>query len=141
MQIRQVAQQLGLNPQTLYFYERIGLIPEPTRSPAGYRLYGQADLERLHFIGNAKALGLSLEEIKELLVLQEGEQFSCQEVKQRLLKKMAQLDQKIHDLQALKAQLEPLLEQCDLGLTQSDPLQQCQVFKESPLTVINDRQD
>lgn len=107
----------------------------------GYRLYGQADLERLNFIGNAKALGLSLEEIKELLVLQEGEQFSCQEVKQRLLKKMAQLDQKIHDLQALKAQLEPLLEQCDLGLTQSAPLQQCQVFKESPLTVISDRQD
>lgn len=140
MQIRQVARQLGLNPQTLYFYERIGLIPPPMRTAAGYRLYDETDLERLRFITNAKALGLSLEEIKELLVLQEGEQFSCQEVKERLLKKMAQLDETISNLQALKAQLAPLLEQCDLGLTQSDPLQQCQVFKENPLTTIGDRQ-
>jgi len=56
-----------------------------------------------------------LGEIKELLVLQEGEQFSCQEVKEQLLKKMAQLDQAIRDLQALRAQLEPLLAQCKLS--------------------------
>jgi len=130
MQTRQVASQLGINPQTLYFYERIGLIPEPLRTPAGYRLYGEADLERLIFIGNAKALGLSLEEIKELLVLQEGEQFSCQEVKQRLVKKMEQLEGTIQHLQALKAQLQPLLEQCDRSLAMEETAQKCTVFQE-----------
>ena len=130
MQTRQVASQLGINPQTLYFYERIGLIPKPNRSPGGYRLYGQADLDRLTFIGNAKALGLSLEEIKELLILQEGEQFSCQEVKQRLVKKMEQLEETIQHLQALKAQLQPLLEQCDRSLAMEETSRKCTVFQE-----------
>ena len=110
LQVGEVARQLGLNPQTLYFYERIGLIPSPKRTEAGYRLFAEEDIDRLSFIQSAKALGLSLEEIKELLTLQDGQALSCEEVYQRLLKKVEQIEANIQQLQALKAELLPLLE-------------------------------
>lgn len=68
LQVGEVSRRLGLNPQTLYFYERIGLMPSPQRTAAGYRLYDQPALDRLTFITQAKALGLSLDDIKDLLV-------------------------------------------------------------------------
>lgn len=134
LQVGEVSQRLGLNPQTLYFYERIGLIPSPKRTEAGYRLYDEADLERLTFITQAKALGLSLDDIKELLNLQEGQRLSCQQVYDRLLKKVEQIDQTIHKLQTLKAQLTPLLHQCQQGIQQAGSNQQCVVFQEHSTT-------
>lgn len=131
-QIGEVSRRLGLNPQTLYFYERIGLIPSPQRTAAGYRLYDQSALERLSFITQAKALGLNLDEIKELLMLQDGQQFSCQEVYDRLLKKVQHIEETIHKLQTLKAQLTPLLDQCQKGLEQSAE-RQCTVFQKNSM--------
>lgn len=133
-QVGEVSRQLNLNPQTLYFYERIGLIPSPQRTAAGYRLYDQADLDRLTFITQAKALGLSLDDIKELLVLQDGQQLSCQEVHGRLLKKMQHIDETISKLQTLRIQLEPLLEQCQAGVETAPPGQQCVVFEGKPFS-------
>lgn len=133
-QIGEISRQLGLNPQTLYFYERIGLMPSPQRTAAGYRLYDQSSLERLTFIVQAKALGLSLDEIKDLLALQDGQQLSCQEVHSRLLKKVAHLDETIAQLQTLRAQLMPLLDQCQQGLEAAESGQQCVVFETQPLT-------
>lgn len=134
-QVGEVSRRLGLNPQTLYFYERIGLMPSPKRTAAGYRLYEQSDLERLSFITQAKALGLSLDDIKELLLLQDGQQLSCQEVYDRLLKKMQHIDETICKLQTLRAQLTPLLEQCQRGLAQPAPGRQCVVFQHPALAV------
>lgn len=133
-QVGEVSQRFGLNPQTLYFYERVGLIPSPQRTEAGYRLYSEADLERLAFITQAKALGLSLDDIKELLNLQDGQRLSCQEVYDRLLKKVEQIDQTIHKLQTLKAQLTPLLSQCQERIKQVGFNQQCVVFQEQSIT-------
>jgi DNA-binding transcriptional MerR regulator len=95
LQVGQVSRRLGLNPQTLYFYERIGLMPSPQRTAAGYRLYSETDMERLSFIIQAKTLGLSLDDIQELLALQDGEQLSCQQVHSRLLKKIDHIDETI----------------------------------------------
>ena len=133
-QIGEVSHRLGLNPQTLYFYERIGLMPNPKRTAAGYRLYDQSALERLSFITQAKTLGLNLNEIKELLILQDDQQFSCQEVYDRLLKKVQHIEEKISNLQALKAQLTLLLNQCQEGLEQSELGQQCRVFQDNSMT-------
>lgn len=133
-QVGEVSRRLGLNPQTLYFYERIGLMPKPQRTAAGYRLYDQTDLDRLTFITQAKTLGLSLDDIKELLALQDGQRLSCQEVQDRLLRKMEQIDETIRKLQGLKAQLSPLLEQCQRGVTQPTEGQQCVVFQQHSLT-------
>ncbi|MCU0524827.1 MAG: heavy metal-responsive transcriptional regulator [Elainella sp. Prado103] len=132
-QVGEVSRRLGLNPQTLYFYERIGLMPSPKRTAAGYRLYEPPDLERLSFITQAKALGLSLDDIKDLLMLQDGQQLSCQEVYDRLLKKVQHIDETISKLQTLKAQLNPLLEQCQQSLAQTQIGQQCVVFQQHPL--------
>jgi DNA-binding transcriptional MerR regulator len=131
LQVGEVSRRLGLNPQTLYFYERIGLMPSPKRTTAGYRLYDRLDLERLSFITQAKALGLSLDEIKELLMLQDGQQLSCQEVYARLLKKVEQIDETIAKLQTLKAQLIPFLDRCQRSLEQPQTEQQCVVFQEN----------
>lgn len=132
-QVGEVSRRLGLNPQTLYFYERIGLMPSPKRTAAGYRLYEQTDLDRLSFITQAKALGLSLDDIKDLLMLQDGQQLSCQEVYDRLLKKVQHIDDMVNQLQTLKAQLTPLLDQCQRSLAQTSTGQQCVVFQQHPL--------
>lgn len=132
-QVGEVSRRLGLNPQTLYFYERIGLMPSPKRTAAGYRLYEQPDLDRLSFITQAKALGLSLDDIKDLLMLQDGQQLSCQDVYDRLLKKVQHIDDMINQLQTLKAQLNPLLNQCQRSLAQTSTGQQCVVFQQHPL--------
>jgi DNA-binding transcriptional MerR regulator len=135
-QVGEVSRRLGLNPQTLYFYERIGLMPSPKRTAAGYRLYEQPDLERLSFITQAKALGLSLDDIKDLLVLQDGQKLSCQEVYDRLLKKVQHIDDTIDKLQTLKAQLTPLLDRCHRSLEQPSVEQQCVVFKQNSITAL-----
>lgn len=136
-QVGKVAQQLGLNPQTLYFYERIGLVPSPQRTAAGYRLYDETDLERLRFITQAKAMGLSLDDIKELLALQAGQRLSCREVYDRLHKKVQQIEDTIQKLQTLKAQLLPLMDQCQQGVERTSEGQQCIVFHQ-PRTLPHD---
>ncbi|GAB4226584.1 MAG: heavy metal-responsive transcriptional regulator [Stanieria sp.] len=128
LKIGQVAQKLGLNPQTLYFYERIGLMKSPQRTEAGYRIYEDEDLERLLFITRAKALGLTLEEIKQLLTLKEGKNLFCEEVYNRLSNKMEQIEKQIEQLQALKAELLPLLELCRVNAQRKGNNSQCVVF-------------
>ncbi|PLZ89668.1 heavy metal-responsive transcriptional regulator [Fischerella thermalis CCMEE 5198] len=99
LQVGEVSHKLGLNPQTLYFYERIGLIPKPRRTESGYRLYEETDIERLAFITRAKALGLTLDEIKEVLLLQNGEAPPCHEIHSKLVSKVSQIEEAIAQLQ------------------------------------------
>jgi len=110
--VSEVAKTLEINPQTLYFYERTGLIPPPQRTEAGYRLFSEEDVERLRFITRTKALGLSLDEIKEILALKEGQSLTCQAVQDRLAAKLEQIEGQIQQLQALQAELQPLLQRC-----------------------------
>ncbi len=132
LQLGEAARQLGLNPQTLYFYERIGLIPPPQRTPAGYRLFSPTDLERLVFIGRAKTLGLSLDDIKEILELKQGRSLTCAAVYQRLQQKLADIEAQIQALQILHGELVPLLVQCEQNLAHPDPAHQCVVLENAP---------
>jgi DNA-binding transcriptional MerR regulator len=72
MRIGELATRFGLNPKTIRYYEEIGLLPRAERSDSGYRLYDEHDVERLGFIRRAKTLGLSLDEIRDILSVQEG---------------------------------------------------------------------
>ena len=128
-QVGEVSRSLGINPQTLYFYERIGLIPSPRRTEAGYRLFSQGDVERLAFISRAKSLGLSLDEIKEILVLKEGQLLTCKAVYDRLSPKVQEIQENIQKLQTLHDELLPLLEQCRTNFDQADPKHQCIVLE------------
>lgn len=130
LQIGEVAHKLNLSPQTLYFYERIGLIPSPQRSASGYRLFDEQDVARIGFILRVKALGLSLDEIKEILALYEGKSLTCQAVHDQLMAKVQQLDRKIQRLQALRDELTPLVEQCQSYLDQSSPLGDCTMLRD-----------
>ncbi|WP_017294657.1 MerR family transcriptional regulator [Geminocystis herdmanii] len=127
LQVKQVCQQLNINAQTIYYYERIGLI-SPQRSESGYRLFSSEDMENLYFILQVKLLGLTLEEIKELLNLKKGRSLSCQVVYDQLKGKIAEIEDKIRQLEGLKSELMPLLKQCEVNLHNPNPDHQCQVL-------------
>ncbi|CAD5918158.1 putative HTH-type transcriptional regulator slr0701 [Planktothrix agardhii] len=130
-QIGAVSRILGLNPQTVYFYERIGLIPPPQRTEAGYRLFSPSDMERLEFIVRAKSLGLSLEEIREILALKDGQLLTCSEVQNRLVNKLEAIEDNIRQLQALREELLPLVARCRHNLDPINPEKQCVVLEEN----------
>lgn len=130
LQVGELSRKVGVNPQTVYFYERIGLIPQPKRTEAGYRLFDEEDVERLFFITRAKALGLNLDEIKEILSLQDGQALPCKEVYHRLLHKVEQIQETISQLQAFKSNLVKLLYRCEDNLSRYGSTTPCVVFGE-----------
>ncbi|MGI0489979.1 heavy metal-responsive transcriptional regulator [Pantanalinema rosaneae CENA516] len=125
-QVGEVSRQLEINPQTLYFYERIGLIPSPQRTEAGYRLFSQQDVERLTFIVRAKSLGLTLDEIKDILTLKDQRSLTCGVLHDRLSRKLQEIADTIHQLQALHDELIPLVQRCSEHLQTPD--RQCVVL-------------
>jgi len=102
LRIGQLAGQLGLNPKTIRYYEQVSLLPKPRRTAAGYRLYGAGDRDRLQFILKAKAIGLTLEEIKEILVLRGDGRQPCQHVLGLIDHKIAGVDQQLRALSAFR---------------------------------------
>src|SRR6266516_72973 len=103
LRIGELAARVGASPDTIRYYEQLGLIAAPERSEAGYRLYSDAELRRLQFIRKAKLLGLSLEEIKGLLGI--AEQGECRPLRSQVAEL---LRQKIDDCQAKLAELTEL---------------------------------
>jgi DNA-binding transcriptional MerR regulator len=106
--IGELAAEVQLNPKTIRFYEAIGLLPAPPRTAGGYRKYGPADRERLHFILKTKALGFSLHEIGELLVLRDGGKEPCALLGPLLDQKLAQMDDQLVRLLELRGELQTL---------------------------------
>jgi len=82
LRIGELAAELGLNPRTIRFYEGIGLLPNPRRADNGYRWYDDGDRERLRFIQKAKAVGMTLAEIREILDLRSGGRQPCEVVQE-----------------------------------------------------------
>lgn len=105
VRIGEVATELGLNPKTIRYYEEIGLLPTPERTPGGYRLYDAADRERLLFIGKAKAIGLTLEEIREILTLRREGERPCAHVLDLLDQKLATVDAQLRRLKEFRKDL------------------------------------
>ena len=128
----QLAQRVGVNLETLRFYEKEGLLSPPPRTASGYRQFAESAIERLEFVRRAKSLGFSLAEIRELLVLQEGNAQSCVEVRDRLKNKLLALLAKKAELESLELQLRSALRKCNRQLKQLGPQQsnECPVLKE-----------
>lgn len=112
LNIGEVAHGLNLNPQTIYFYERKGLIPSVARDQNGYRLFSEEDIKRLSLIVTLKGLGMTLEEIKEILNLKDNHRLTCEEVAHELQEKILQLNTKISQLTTLRNELSHLLQEC-----------------------------
>jgi DNA-binding transcriptional MerR regulator len=109
-----------VNPQTLRYYERRGLLAEPVRSPAGYRAYPVEAVRRVRFIKRAQVLGFSLAEVESLLDLAQGGPDSCDRVRALAAEKIADLRRRIVDLQALEAGLTRLVATCELPRERRD---------------------
>ncbi|MEU7401895.1 heavy metal-responsive transcriptional regulator [Streptomyces sp. NPDC044948] len=105
MRIGELAAELGVTPKTIRFYESGGLLPAPERTSAGYRVYGPQDVERLAFIKSAQRLGLSLDDIREILVFRDQGEPPCHHVRQLLTRQAADIQRRIDELQALREQL------------------------------------
>lgn len=108
MLIGQLAQATGIGPRAIRFYEAVGLLVEPPRSEAGYRLYDEAAAQRLGFIRGARALGLSLPEIRTILVLRDRGEAPCEHVLALIETKLQEVGQQIQALEHLKGDLERL---------------------------------
>jgi Hg(II)-responsive transcriptional regulator len=109
--IGQLAKNAGVGIDTVRFYERRGLLPEPERTTSGYRLYGNATVARIHFIRRAKQLGFTLDEIIILLRLQDqgGEKSDVRSLTQH---KLEEIDAKIADLERIRSVLHKLSQKC-----------------------------
>jgi len=112
MRSSQVADQAGVNVQTLRYYERRGLLPEPERSDSGYRSYDTQAVRTVRFVKRAQSLGFTLEEIESLLHLAAGGPQSCDTAKALATEKITQLEHKIADLTAMSDSLRQLVATC-----------------------------
>ena len=109
-QIGSVAACSGLSVKTVRYYEQMGLLsPAVKRSPAGYRLFGEAVFKRLAFIKRSKTLGLSLQEIKDILQVRDRGDLPCSEAKQHLILKVEEISGQIAALETLKEELQGIL--------------------------------
>lgn len=114
MRTSELAGQAGVNPQTLRYYERRGLLREPPRGGSGYRDYPATAVGLLRFVKRAQRLGFSLDEIETLLRLDRGDPDGCERAHALALARQADLDARIADLQRMRAALAGLIETCEL---------------------------
>jgi MerR family mercuric resistance operon transcriptional regulator len=116
LQIGQVARETGLTVDAIRFYEKQRLLKHPPRSEGGFRLFAAHDVQNIHFIRRAQELGFSLNEIRELLILQSGGVTACSHVRDLLKAKLAAVQEKIAELQKLENQLAADLKKCERTL-------------------------
>lgn len=107
-----LARRTGCNLETIRYYEKIGMMPEPPRTEAGYRVYDGGHVERLRFILRARQLGFSLDDIRGLLALVDRGTQTCAEVKERTERHLADVREKIADLKRIERVLADTAAQC-----------------------------
>jgi MerR family mercuric resistance operon transcriptional regulator len=115
MWISETAREAGVNAQTLRYYERRGLLPKPPRRGSGYREYPDDAVRIVRFIKRAQELGFSLDEIEELVRLRGVRRGERQKVRAIAERKIAQVDQKIAQLSAMREALAHLVDSCRRG--------------------------
>lgn len=123
--IGQLAKKAHVNIETIRYYERQGLMPDPPRSESGYRHYSQDSVTRIQFILNAKELGFSLKEVSELLSLRVDRYKTCNDVKKMAEVKIVNIEKKIRALQDMKNALMKLKAEC-IGL---GPVGECPILE------------
>jgi Cu(I)-responsive transcriptional regulator len=112
MNIGEVAKASGISAKMIRHYESVGLFPEATRSDSGYRQYTDKEVHTLRFIRQSRDLGFSIEQIRELLGLWQNRKRPSRQVRALAQAHIEELDEKLEDLQAMKATLEHLVHRC-----------------------------
>ena len=109
--ISRLAREAGVNVETIRFYQRKGLLPEPVRPSGGIRHYGQSDVARVRFIKAAQRIGFTLDEIAQLLKLDDGAH--CAEAREIAAHKLIDIRLRMADLQRIEAALTGLVDRCE----------------------------
>ncbi|MDQ6784013.1 MAG: heavy metal-responsive transcriptional regulator [Actinomycetota bacterium] len=139
--ISKLAGQVGTSADSLRYYERIGLLPEPERSPSGYRLYGPEAIERVRFIKRAQGFGLRLDDIAGLIDVRERGMCPCGGTRRLLEARLAQLDEEMASLARLRDDIRTMLDEAPIDgpATQSSCGPDCgtgllQIGRQGPTT-------
>lgn len=114
--IGHLANLSGVNIETVRYYQRIGIVDEPSKPVEGYRIYPSTTVERIRFIKRAQQLGFSLKEIADLLEMGDGH---CTDIMHRAEQKRDHIQQQINDLLKLKQTLDTLISRCQIDATSS----------------------
>jgi len=122
MWISEAAEQAGVNVQTVRYYERRGLLPKAPRRASGYREFPDDAVRTVRFIKRAQELGFSLDEVQELLRLQRSPSRDRPRIRRISEQRIAQIDQKIAELERMRKALKTLVHHCHLGKTLECPI-------------------
>ena len=122
--------------ETVRYYEHIGLLPAPARTQGNYRAYSTEHLNRLSFIRRARDLGFALDEVRELLGLADQTQRSCDAVDRIARDHLADIERKIADLTAVRAELDTVIGQCRAGT-----IAECRIIHALAPAQASDRDD
>lgn len=120
-----LANEAGINLETVRYYEREGLLPKAPRSPSGYRLFPADSARRLRFIRRAQELGFSLKEIQDLLALRASTHNTSAEVRKRARAKIEDIEGKIRSLESISKSLRKLTKSCP----GNGPLSACPILE------------
>jgi len=116
--IGRLADEAGVNVETIRYYQRRGLMAEPDKPTSGHRRYASDAIKRVRFIKRAQVLGFTLDEVGSLLELDEAG--ACAETRELATHKLRVIEGKLADLKAMRKALTALLRQCDAGATQGN---------------------
>ncbi|MDN7143956.1 helix-turn-helix domain-containing protein [Pseudomonas sp. JQ170] len=122
--VGQLAKATDTKAVTIRYYEQQGLLPLAARTPAGYRLYTETERDRLLFIRRSRGLGFSLDDVRELLGLADRKEHSCAAVDAKVELQLAQVRDRIRDLQGLESELTRLIACCQGGV-----IEECRIIE------------
>lgn len=115
LSIGQLARETGCKVQTIRWYEEVGLMPTPARTPGNQRIYGREHADRLAFIRHARELGFPLEDVREMLAMSDQPGASCSAVDSVARRHLGQVRGRIERLKGLESELERMIEHCRGG--------------------------
>ena len=113
----QFAERTGCDRETIRYYERIGLIASPNRTPNGYRLFHPSDTQRLGFILRCRQLGFSIDEVRSLLGLVDENRYTCSDIQSITQKHLTEIRKKLKHMRALERALKEMVADCKGGET------------------------
>ena len=120
--IGELSKRTSVNIETIRFYEKKNILPEPARSDAGRRIYDEEDVKRLNFIHKCRRLGFSLKEVVSLLSLVDNGDYTCKQVHESTCRHANEVKEKIEDLNRMERVLTEMADQCGKGNVPDCPI-------------------
>lgn len=132
MKIGEVARRVGVATSAIRFYEEAGLLPEPERTPSGYRDYQPSVIDRLAFIRAGQAVGLTLRQLQDVLRIRDQGDAPCRHVAELIETRLNEIDERIEELRRLRGELAALGETAaDFDPAECPPESVCRIIANS----------